>query len=101
MPAISTALGGGNIGQMVENMGMIMETQPPGWSRPDSGRTGSDDLLSQRTRTVTSSCYACNTPLTLACERRRGAWVVYCTRCGVVRPPSDDLVRQPPFTFFS
>ena len=85
---------------MVENMGMIMQSQPPGWSRPDSGRTGSGDLLSQRTRTVTSSCYACNTPLTLACERRGGVWVVYCTLCGVVRPPSDDVVRQPPSMFF-
>ena len=86
---------------MVENMDMIMQPQLAGWSRPDSGRTGSGDLLSQRTRTVTSSCYACNTPLTLACERRGGVWVVFCTLCGVVRPPSDDLVRQPPSAFFS
>jgi len=86
---------------MVENMGMSMQPQPPGRSRPGSGRAGSGDLLSQRTRTVTSSCYACNTPLTLACERRGGGWVVFCTLCGVVRPPSDDLARQPPSAFFS
>jgi hypothetical protein len=86
---------------------MIMQSPPPELSRPESAPTGSGDLLSQRTRTVTSSCYACNTPLTLACELRGGVWVVFCTLCGVVRPPSDDLVRELdsvrrlPFAFFS
>lgn len=82
-----------------------MRYLPPDFTRNGSARPGSGDLLSQRTRTVTSSCYACNTPLTLACERRDGDWVVFCTLCGVVRPPGsepdNDLVRQLPFTFFS
>lgn len=86
---------------------MIKQSPPPDLSRPGSARNGSRDLLSQRTRTVTSSCYACNTPLTLTCELRGGVWVVYCTLCGVVSPPSKSLVgqvdtgRQLPFTFFS
>jgi len=80
---------------------MTMQSPPPDLSRHDFARSGAGDLLSQRTRTVTSSCYACNTPLTLTCELRGGVWVVFCTVCGVVRPPSSDLVHQDPFTYFS
>ncbi len=93
--------------RMVDNSPMIKQSPPPDLSRPGSARNGSRDLLSQRTRTVTSSCYACSTPLTLTCVLRGGVWVVYCTLCGVVRPPTNDLVsrvdmvRQLPFTFFS
>jgi len=60
-------------------------------------QTGSSDLLRQRTRTVTSYCYACNTPWTLTCEWRDGVWVVFCTQCGTVRPPRHDLVEQIPW----
>ena len=97
----SQQIGGDILGQMVENVGMTMQSPHPDLSRPGSARPGSGDLLSQRTRTVTSSCYACNTPLTLSCELRGGVWVVFCTLCGVVRPPSNDAVRQLPFMFFS
>ena len=55
------------------------------------------DLLQQRTRTVTAFCFACNTPWTLTCEQRNGMWVVFCTRCGTVRPPRRDLVERHPW----
>ena len=55
------------------------------------------DLLCQRTRTVSAFCYACNTPWTLTCEQRNGMWVVFCTRCGMVRPPRRDLVAPSPW----
>jgi len=80
---------------------MNRQLPPTDMSRPDAVPTGSGDRLGQWTRTVTSSCYACNTPLTLTCERRAGVWVVFCTLCGVVRPPGNDLVRQLPKMFFS
>lgn len=59
---------------------------------------GSGDLLRQRTRTVTAFCYSCNTPWTLTCEYRDGVWVVFCTQCGTVRPPRNDLVEQIPWS---
>ena len=55
------------------------------------------DLLRQRTRTVSDFCFACNTPWTLTCEQRNGLWVVFCTRCGMVRPPRRDLVAPSPW----
>ena len=55
------------------------------------------DLLRQRTRTVSAFCFACNTPWTLTCEQRNGLWVVFCTRCGMVRPPRRDLVAPSPW----
>lgn len=80
---------------------MIMEFGSPHFSRTQTNPTGSGDPLGQWTRTVTSTCYACNTPMTLTCERRDGVWVVFCTLCGVVRQPRNDVVRQLPGMFFS
>ena len=50
------------------------------------------DLPRQRTRTVSAFCFACKTPWTLTCEQRNGLWVVFCTRCGMVRPRRRDMV---------
>jgi len=63
-------------------------------SQPVQRRSG---VLRQRTRTVTAFCHACNTPWTLTCEQRDGIWVVFCTRCGDVRPPRHDLVEPSPW----
>jgi hypothetical protein len=51
----------------------------------------------QRTRTFSDFCFACNTPWTLTAEQRNGMWVVFCTRCGIVRPPRRDLVAPSPW----
>lgn len=87
-----------SVGQVVDRIWMSKQSGPPALSPP-----ASHELLRQRTRTVTSFCYACSTPWTLTCEWRGGVWVVFCTHCGVVRPPRNDLndlVSEFPSDFF-
>jgi hypothetical protein len=83
---------------MVDRIWMSKPSGSPALSPP-----ASHDLLRQRTRTVTSFCYACNTPWTLTCEWRGGVWVVFCTQRGVVGPARhdlNDLVSEFPTDFF-